>query len=187
MLKITGGKLRGSKLEVPQHIVRPTSAIKREALFSKIENLSLKYNFEIYKNKCILDLFAGSGSISFEAISRGIEYAQLYEVNSNNIKVIKKNALKLNIDNIEINKVDLLNYNNFKIKFDVSIVFMDPPYSLKPFNKIIQILQSNIKISHDTIIVLETNEVDLKLFESGFKILDKKKYGKSFLIYIIKN
>jgi len=187
MLKVTGGKLKGCQIDVPKEIVRPTSAIKREALFSKIESLSLKYKFEIYKNKCIVDLFAGSGSIAFEAISRGIEYAQLYEINSNNIKIIKKNALKLNINNIEINKVDLLDCKNFKIKFDASIVFIDPPYALKPFNRIISILQNNIKVTNETIIVLETNEDNIKFFESGFKILDKKKYGKSFLVYIMKN
>ena len=187
MLKITGGKLRGSKLHVPDKIVRPTSAIKREALFSKIENISIKYNFEIYKNKCILDLFAGSGAIAFEAISRGIEYAQLFEIDSNNIKTIKKNALKLKLNNIEINKVNLLDNINFKIKLDVSIVFIDPPYSLKPFSKIIKVLQNNKNITEKTIIVLETDEADQIFYESGFKILDKKKYGKSFLIYIMKN
>ena len=186
MLKITGGKLRGSKLQVPDQIVRPTSAIKREALFSKIEDLSLKYNIEIYKNKCILDLFAGSGSIAFEAISRGIEYAQLYEIDSNIIRTIKKNALKLKLSNIKINKVDLLNYKNFNIKFDASIVFIDPPYSLKPFSKIMQVLQKNKNITHETIIVIETNDNNDKIFKDGFKILDKKKYGKSFLIYIVK-
>jgi len=143
MLKITGGKFRGYKLYVPNKTVRPTSAIKREALFSKIENLSLKYNFEIYKNKCFLDLFAGSGSIAFEAISRGAEYAQLYEIDSNNIKTIKKNSQKLKLNNLEINKVNLLDYKNFNIKFNASVVFIDPPYSLKPFKKIITALKNN--------------------------------------------
>ena len=186
MLKITGGKLKGSKLHVPNKNVRPTSSIKREALFSKIENLSLKYNFETYKNKCILDLFAGSGSIAFEAISRGMEYAYLYEIDSNNIKIIKENALKFNLDNIEINKVNLLNCKNFNIKLDASIVFIDPPYFLKAFNKIIKIIEKNKNITNKTIIVLETNEDNEKFFEKGFKILDKKKYGKSFLIYMMK-
>ena len=187
MLKITGGKYRGYKLYVPNRGVRPTSAIKREALFSKIEDLSLKYNFEIYKNKCFLDLFAGSGSIAFEAISRGAEYAQLYEIDSNNINIIKKNSQKLKLHNLEINKINLLDYNNFNIKYNASVVFIDPPYSLKPFSKIINVLKKNKNITNETIIILETNEAEFDCFENEFKVIDKKKYGKSFLIYIIKN
>ena len=58
---------------------------------------------------------------------------------------------------------------------------------LKPFSKIIKVLQNNKNITEKTIIVLETDEADQIFYESGFKILDKKKYGKSFLIYIMKN
>ena len=47
-------------------------------------------------------MFAGSGSIAFEAISRGIEYAQLYEIDSNNIRIIKKNAENLKLNNLEV-------------------------------------------------------------------------------------
>ena len=74
MINIVGGKYKKTKLNVPLDIVRPTSVQKREAIFSIIESYGLKMNFDIYKQKNILDLFAGSGSLGLEAISRGISF-----------------------------------------------------------------------------------------------------------------
>ena len=158
---------------------RPTSAKVREALMSIIA--------PYLEDSVFIDLFAGSGSIAFEAISRGAEYAQLYEIDSNNINIIKKNSQKLKLHNLEINKINLLDYNNFNIKYNASVVFIDPPYSLKPFSKIINVLKKNKNITNETIIILETNEAEFDCFENEFKVIDKKKYGKSFLIYIMKN
>ena len=73
MPSIIGGKYKRSKMEVPSKLVRPTSAIKREAIFSILESYALKNSIDIYKNKSIIDVFAGSGLVGLEAISRGIK------------------------------------------------------------------------------------------------------------------
>ena len=66
---------------VPNKLVRPTSAFKREAIFSVLESYAIKHSIEIYKNKSIIDIFAGSGSVGLEAISRGIEKSYFIENN----------------------------------------------------------------------------------------------------------
>ena len=81
MPNIIGGKYKRTKLAVPNKLVRPTSALKREAIFSILESYSIQHSIEIYKNKSIIDMFAGSGLIGLEAISRGMKKSYFIENN----------------------------------------------------------------------------------------------------------
>ena len=99
MPKITGGKYKRAKIEVPTTLVRPTSAMKREAIFSILENLAIKHSIELYKNKSIIDMFAGSGLIGLEAISRGMKISYFIENSSQVVKILKKNCIKICKDN----------------------------------------------------------------------------------------
>ena len=92
MINIIGGKFKRKKIEVPKKEVRPTSAIKREAIFSILESYAFDNSFDLYSNKCFIDLFAGSGSLGLEAISRGASFSYFYELNNNVIKILKKNC-----------------------------------------------------------------------------------------------
>ena len=78
MLNIIGGRKKRLKLEVPISGVRPTSSKKRESIFSILENIAFKKNEDAYKNKYYIDLFAGSGSLGLEAISRGVKFCYFY-------------------------------------------------------------------------------------------------------------
>ena len=73
MPNIIAGKYKRTKIEVPNKLVRPTSALKREAIFSILESYFMQNSIDIYKDKSIIDIFAGSGLIGLEAISRGIK------------------------------------------------------------------------------------------------------------------
>ena len=95
MPNIIGGKYKKTTLDVPSKLVRPTSAFKREAIFSIIESYAIKHSIEIYKNKSIIDIFAGSGSVGLEAISRGIEKSYFIENNDEVIKILEKNCQKI--------------------------------------------------------------------------------------------
>ena len=83
MINIIGGKFKGTKLQVPENIVRPTSSIKREAIFSILESYALQNSYDLYEKKCFIDLFAGSGSLGLEAVSRGASHAYFFESNQN--------------------------------------------------------------------------------------------------------
>ena len=91
MIKIIGGLKKRTKLDVPPNNVRPTSSKKRESIFSILESYEKKINCNIYKQSNILDLFAGSGSLGLEAISRSALFGYFYENNSENIRYLRKN------------------------------------------------------------------------------------------------
>ena len=79
MINIIGGIKKKSKLNVPTKQVRPTSSIKRESIFAILESNALKKNIDIYTDKFFVDLFAGSGALGLEAISRGVKFCYFYE------------------------------------------------------------------------------------------------------------
>ena len=96
MIKIIGGKYKRSNLVVPtKQCSSNFSMIKREAVFSIIESYAYKNSIDLYKNKAVLDIFAGSGSIGLEAISRGMKEAYFYENNPEVVKILKQNCFKI--------------------------------------------------------------------------------------------
>ena len=100
MINIIGGNYKKTKLTVPLSDVRPTNSSKREAIFSTIESFVLKSNVNIYHKNCVLDLFAGSGSLGLEAISRGMEYGYFYENHINVLPDLRANCKKICTKNI---------------------------------------------------------------------------------------
>ena len=73
MINIIGGIKKRTRIDVPSNSVRPTSSHKREAIFSILESYGEKMNINIYQKTNVLDLFAGTGNISFEFASRGAQ------------------------------------------------------------------------------------------------------------------
>ncbi len=187
MINIIGGKFKRKKIEVYRNNVRPTSAIKREAIFSVLESYAAKNSFELYSDKCFLDLFAGSGSLGLEAISRGASYSHFYEIDNNVEKILKKNCETICTKNqyqIFIQDCNLI--KQFNLKHPLSVVFIDPPYKIKSLDTILNILLENNILSKDTIIVIETDKKNIFKFSEDFEIIKNKIYGKTKLFFLKK-
>lgn len=136
-MRVIAGELKGRRLRVPKTraVVRPTTDRVREALFSRLENLiSLEGTF-------VLDLFAGSGSLGMEAISRGARFVMFVEEDKKLSENITKNLIEFGVSD----RANVLNAKVEKIlprlreaersimvgkQFD--IVFLDPPYAAHP-------------------------------------------------------
>ena len=159
MLNIIGGIKKRTKLDVPIKNVSPTSSIKREAMFSMLESNALKKKIDIYSNRCFLDLFAGSGSLGLEAISRGAKYCYFYEIAKEVIETLKRNCLKIcEYNNYKIIKKDITKSFFEEIDNPLSVIFIDPPYTLAPFENILQnLLKANL-ILKNTIIIIESEK-----------------------------
>ena len=184
MIRITGGKFKQKKLASINDFVRPTSSLKREAFFSIIESYSIKNSIELYKNKIFLDLFAGIGTMGLEAISRGISEVIFFENNIQVINILTKNCLGICKNNqFKIYDEDLIN-SKLEIEFqNISVIYIDPPYSKYNLTKLLENLSNKIKDT--TLIGLETSIKENTVIPENFNLLQKKTYGKT-IIYFFK-
>jgi len=187
MIKIIGGNKKGSKLIVPANDVRPTSAIKREAIFSILESYALKNSFELYKNKCVIDLFAGSGSLGLEAISRGSSFSYFFELNYEANKCLEVNCKKIcKLNQYNILQQDVNSLVNIDIAYPISIIFIDPPYKLNPFENLLNLfLKINI-LNSETIIVTESFKDTSIQSIKDLTVIKEKIYGKTKITFLKK-
>ena len=123
-MRIIGGRLKGKAITPPQgYGARPTTDFAKEGLFNILDN---EYEFE---GLAVLDLFGGTGSISYEFASRGAADIVCVEMNPAHAAFIRSQAGRLGIDNISVVRHNVFDF--LKIcgkKFD--IVFADPPYAI---------------------------------------------------------
>ena len=187
MITIIGGKYKRKKINVPLEEVRPTSSLKREAIFAILESYAFKNSFNLYKNKCFIDLYAGSGSFGLEAISRGASFAYFYEINSNVSKILNKNCkLICNKNEYKIFQKDIMNVDSFKIEYPLSSIFIDPPYDLKVTDQLLnKIINSNI-LTNKSIVVVETEKNYLFKIPNSLNVINEKKYGKTKITFLQK-
>jgi len=123
-LRIIGGKLKGRRIVPPSGFTaRPTTDFAREALFNILNN---RIDYETSE---VLDLFSGTGSISYEFASRGTQVVHLVEKDTRHINGIRKILKDLDLDNVKAIHIDVKAYlKTCNTMYDV--IFADPPYQL---------------------------------------------------------
>lgn len=176
MIRISGGKFRSRLLKTPNTIkTKPTMDKVRQGVFSSIGDVVI--------NATVLDLFAGSGSYGFEALSRGAKTSTFVDNGRLQINIIKDNARALGCENLSsIICKDCVSYlKETDDKFD--IIFVDPPYALDVYYLIIDLVFNKNVINEKGILILES-ENGLNIDENIFKIKHLK-YGTA-KIYIIR-
>ena len=180
-MRIIGGKARGTKLYTLEgENTRPTLDRVKESLFNIIQA-------EI-PNAVFLDLFAGSGAIGLEAVSRGAKKSILCDYNKDAITIIKKNIEKTHSEKqVELYQSDFKKTLKEKVKDKIDIIYIDPPYKTDFANEAIKILVNSEIINKETLIIIETDEEEriLKQIENlEIEIIDKRKYGRVHLIFL---
>ena len=185
MPNIIGGKYKKTTLDVPSKLVRPTSAFKREAIFSILESYAIKHSIEIYKKKSIIDIFAGSGLVGLEAISRGMDMAYFIENNDNVIKILEKNCQKICKKNeFEIITGNAINSLDEEFIIKPSIIFIDPPYKKENINLLLlKILKNKIKSKY-TFIIIETAKEEKITIPKSLTLFKEKIYGKTKILFL---
>lgn len=172
-MRVISGEYRGIRLKaVPGKHTRPTSDQVKESLFNIIG--------PYFSGGNCLDLFAGSGSLGLEALSRGIDYAIFVEKYPSAIQTIRENVKKLRVENqIEILRRDAFRsleqiaQKNIQFKF----IFIDPPYKYKDIHKLLEEIVA-YNLLEDKGLVLYEHSSDSKSpdHESLFKVREVK-YG----------
>lgn len=148
-MRIIRGKYGRRRFDVPNNITaRPTTDFARENLFNVLENI---IDFE---GLTALDLFAGTGAISFELLSRGCESVTAVEKANTQYAFMKKVEVQLKCDNFNLIRGDALRYiDSCLAKYD--IIFADPPYDLKGFGEIPQKVLNSQMLKPGTIFIIE--------------------------------
>lgn len=173
-MRIISGIRRGHKLlEFEGEDVRPTTDRVKESVFNLIQSF--------VPGAVCLDMFAGSGALSLEAISRGAAKAVCIDVDKRSIDIIQKNADALKFsESCEIVNMSCFDYaERTREKFD--IIFLDPPYNKNFIKPVLsEILKNNI-LNKDGIIMLESDSTDFHGDFEGLEIYRQRKYGRTYI------
>jgi len=168
-LRIIGGKYRGRRINPPPGFkARPTTDFARESLFNILNN---RVDFE---DITVLDLFSGTGSISYEFASRGTREVHLVEIDVKHVSGIRRIIRDIGMDNIRCVHIDVRAYlKTCSAKYD--IIFADPPYDLPWLKEIPSLVLGSEILKVDGFFVLEHPRNMSFTGEKGF--FEHRNYG----------
>lgn len=178
-MRIITGTAKGIKLRTLEgDNTRPTAERVKEAVFSMIQ-------FDIEGRK-VLDLFAGSGQMALEALSRGAAEATLVDRSKDAIAIIRDNSQKTKLDQkCQIYQSDYMDFIRRSSGKQFDIIFLDPPYALKMYRPALSALLNNECLKPTTMIVCESGEDEVFDGDSELAakfVIDKQtRYSKTFI------
>lgn len=174
-MRIIAGEFRGKKLISPKgDNTRPTSDRLRERMFNILAN-KLEFGFQDIR---VVDIFAGTGALGLEALSRGASYAVFIEKHRESIDLVQAN-----IDSIKATKkakilsTDARNLPLQQIPYD--LIFMDPPYGRDLATPTLKCLVEKKWIGPNTLTVLEMSIGDNLIIPESLDIIDERSQRKS--------
>lgn len=183
-MRIVGGKFKGRAIEAPEgRDTRPTSDRAREAVFNVLAHAEWSPGLE---GRRVLDLFAGSGALGFEAISRGASFALFVETDAAARGVIRDNIEALGL--FGVTRIHRRDATDLGVKpaglgdpFD--LVFLDPPYHRGLGEAALARLGAGGWITPDALVVFECAE-DETPATPGFDTLDTRDYGAAKVLLL---
>ena len=178
-MRIISGSHKGLRIQAPAKLpVRPTTDQAKEALFN-----ILQHSLDFYEMN-LLDLFSGTGNISYEFASRGCTAITAVDKHPACVQFIKETSKKLNFQ-IDVVRADVFKYlESAYEKFD--LIFADPPYDLNRIPEIAERVLKNNLLKEDGLLVIEHASVQQLNYIAGF--VEDRKYGSStFSFFSSKN
>ncbi|HNW88779.1 MAG TPA: 16S rRNA (guanine(966)-N(2))-methyltransferase RsmD [Bacteroidales bacterium] len=169
-MRIISGKYGGRRLHPPVNLpVRPTTDMAKESLFNILSNT---IDFE---GMSVLDLFAGTGSISLEFVSRGCAEVTAVDKDSKCVSFLIKTCEEFKIDNLRAYRSDVFSYIKHSIK-KYHIIFADPPYDLKSATELPdKIFEKELLMPDGLLIIEHSRDHD---FSKHPKFSQHRNYGK---------
>ena len=183
-MRIISGYFRGKKIFEPKdNKTRPLKDLVKESIFNIVSH-SKKMNIKI-SNSNILDLYSGIGSFGIECLSRGAEKVTFVENYHKVLPILKKNLNNLkNINNYEILEFDInKNFESNKIDDKFDIIFLDPPFKDQNLNKLLNNINKKNILKKIGIIIIHRHKKENDILPESLKIIDKKTYGLSKIIF----
>ena len=179
-MRIISGKLGGLRINPPVKMpfTRPTTDIAKEGLFNILQNKG------VIENSNTLDLFGGTGCISYELFSRGASNCTIVEKDIQMFEFIKSTIIKLKIENnIQVFKQDIFKFiQQINKKFD--IIFAGPPYSLQEIENLPILIFKHNLLEDNGIFILEHTPKNHFTDNENFSF--QRNYGTTIFSFFIK-
>ena len=181
-MQIIAGQKRGAKLStVRDQSVRPTAQRTRESLFNILQGGKHLPRLE---GLCVLDLFAGSGALGLEALSRGSDNALFVEKSPEAIANIKQNSLKLGFQaQTKIIQADCLQTKQW-VYPPAHLVFCDPPYDKNLALAALANFKDLGAFDKDALIIIEARKSEKFTFPDEMHLVDERRYGMAALYFL---
>lgn len=180
-MKVISGKYKGRNLfGYDLEGTRPTMDRVKESLFDILQNEM--------KDAIVLDLFAGSGNLGIESLSRGAKKVFLVDHNKKATETIKKNMHFLQIEHNEYqiltmdSKKALTELQKEKIQFH--LIFLDPPYHTDKIEESIKLITQNHLLSEEGTIICESNQPEKIIYPEEYQETKRKKYGDKYIVLL---
>ena len=169
-MRIIRGNWKSRRISPPSNLpVRPTTDIAKEALFNVLENM---FDFETLE---VLDLFAGTGNISFEFASRGVQQITAIEQNFRCVEFIRKTSAALNMQQLTCIRTDVFRFIK-SVHQQYHLIFADPPYDLPQLESLPDLIFQHNLLCTDGVFILEHPKTyDFNAHEHFFR---HREYGK---------
>jgi len=175
-MRVTGGKVKGTRLKtLPRHSIRPTTSVVRQAIFSLLENSTTNW-------RQVLDLYAGSGALGIEALSRGVEWVDFVDYRKSCCDLIRTNLEKIGgLERAHIYCCSVSKALTF-LNRSYDIIFIDPPYSdFTTNNLLVNLAKSKLLGKNSTIVLCHANRFPLNSDYDGLHLVEQRRYGDTFI------
>ena len=180
-MRIVGGRLRGRTLEAPKsQAIRPTADRLRESLF----NILAHGYGDPVSGARVLDLFAGTGALGLEAMSRGAAFALFIDDGAEARALIRANVEALGLGGVtKIYRRDATNLGDAHPIEQLTLVFLDPPYGKGLAEQALTSARAGHWLARDALIVVE-EETGIFAPPSGFEEIERRAYDDSEFIFL---
>jgi 16S rRNA (guanine966-N2)-methyltransferase len=175
-MRVTGGSAKGQQLRLPKKFnIRPTTDRTREAIFSILASIGCSWELG-------LDLFAGTGALGIEALSRNAEWIDFVDQEPQCCAIIKQNLEKLGLaQNAHVHCCTVFKALTF-LENEYDIIFMDPPYSDTSIEEVVTQLDNSKFIgNHSLVVVSHASRFTLSEKYGSLHLVKNKRYGDTGL------
>ena len=187
-MRIVSGKLKGRSIVTPDgRTTRPTSDRAREAMFNVLTHADWGVDMEGLR---VMDLFAGSGALGLEAISRGASHCLFVETDSKARGIIRENIdtySLFGVTRIHRRSATDLGPKPAGVGDPYDVAFMDPPYGYDLVGPTLEQLIKGGWLKQGALVVAETSKDDPKPDTTGYTQLDARDYGAARVLFLQKD
>jgi 16S rRNA (guanine966-N2)-methyltransferase len=175
-MRVTGGKVKGTHLKaLPRRAIRPTTSVVRQAIFSLLDNSTANWHR-------VLDLYAGTGALGIEALSRRAEWVDFVDYRKSCCDIIRSNLERIgqlqraHVYCCSVNKALGFLENSY------DIIFVDPPYSDPSIDDVLLNLAESRLVGQDSIVVVcHANRFTLSSDYDGLRLVKQRRYGDTYI------